>query len=154
MATLEQMFDKLRELGHDPRAGVDLAPPITEGSLLWLKERFATKLERELPADLEALLRVADGGQIGRVTLLGARGHQGLVDHNLEWRAPPSKWTPGQIVFGHENTTTSFVIDIDAGKCHVSDYVQPRWIKTFDSFADLLLHLLREQLDLRVRDLK
>ena len=154
MATLDQIFAKMRELAQDSKSGVDLAPPITEASLLWLKERFTTKLERELPADLEAMLRVADGCHVNRVTFLGARGHQGLVDHNLEWRAPPTKWEAGQVVFGSEGTTTSFVIDIDAGKYYYSDYIQPKFTQTYLSFADLLHQILKDQLDLRVRDLR
>ena len=50
--TLEAILAKMRELAGDPGNEIVLAPPINPGSMTWLKERFETKLERPLPADL------------------------------------------------------------------------------------------------------
>jgi hypothetical protein len=153
VATLETLVERLRVLGDDPKSGVELAKPIGEGALEWLRERFRTRLERDLPEDIAALLRIGDGCQIGAVTMLGGAGLHGLVDHNLEWRAPPSKWTAGQIIVGKEANLASYVIDVDAGKCHVSDYISPQFTKTFPAFSDLLLHIMKKQIEPKVRDL-
>jgi hypothetical protein len=153
MASLETLLERLRVLGDDSRSGVELAKPINEGALEWLRERFRTRLERELPEDLASLLKIGDGCQIGDVTMLGSAGIHGLVDHNLEWRAPPSNWLAGQIIVGKETDLASYVIDVDAGKCHVSDYITPQFTKTFASFTDLLFHIMKKQIEPKVRDL-
>ena len=153
---VDAILAKLRELAVDPRNEVELPPPITAGAMTWLEERFQTKLQRPLPADLATVLRACDGAQIGKAVLLGGSGARGLVDHNLELRVPPGKWLPQQIVFGTVGagrTAASYVVDVDTGEGHISDLLQPRWIKTFPSFAALLFHILRDQLGVRARGL-
>jgi len=152
-ASLETIIAKLRELADDRRNQVDLPAPVSPGSMTWLKERFETKLERPLPADLGTLLEAFDGCHIADATIFGSRGAHGLVDHNLELRRPGGKWVPQWIVIGTLGTMQSLVHDVDTGTGHVSDLLQPRWVKTLPSFPALLVHVIRDQLGVRARPL-
>jgi|SRR5688572_18112118 hypothetical protein len=154
--TLETIIAKLRELAEDSRNQIELAPPVTAGSMLWLTERFATKLEHPIPPDLAALLSAFDGCSIGAVTIFGSRGAHGMVDHNLELRLPGGKWTSNLIVIGTTGTGSaqqSVVLDAVSGQGHVSDLRQPRWVKSFPSLPALLVHLIRQELGVRARSL-
>jgi hypothetical protein len=151
--TLDAILAKMRELADDPDNELVLAPPINPGSMTWLKERFATKLERPLPADLATFLEATDGAEIKKAVLLPGRGTHGLIDHNLELRVPPGKWTANQIVVGSVDNHHSYILDADAGTCHTSELLQPRLYKSFPSFPALLVHILREQLGVRARGL-
>lgn len=150
---LDTVLAKLRELAADPSNAIVLNPPITPGSMTWLKERFATKLERPLPDDLATFLETTDGCEIKDAVLLPGRGTHGLVDHNLELRAPPGKWAAHQIVIGSVSNHHSYVLDADAGTCHTSELLQPRLYKAFPSFPALLAHILKDQLGVRARGL-
>src|SRR5258705_5567667 len=150
---LDTVLAKLRELAGDPTNRILLHAAITPGSMTWLKERFATRLERPLPPDLATFLEATDGCEIKDATLLPGRGTHGLVDHNLELRVPPGKWTANQIVIGSVGNHHSYVIDADAGTCHTSDLLQPKLFKSFPSFPALMVHILKEQLGVRSRGL-
>lgn len=150
---LDAVLAKMRELADDPSNAVVLNAPITPGSMTWLRERFATKLERPIPADLATFLEATDGCEIKDAMLLPGRGGHGLVDHNLELRAPPGKWTANQIVIGSVGNHHSYVLDADAGTCHTSELLQPKLYKSFPSFPALLVHILKEQLGVRARGL-
>jgi hypothetical protein len=150
---LDAIIAKMRELADDPGNEIVLAPPIAPGSMTWLRERFETRLERPIPADLATFLEATDGAEIKRAVLLPGRGAHGLIDHNLELRTPPGKWTANQIVIGSVDNHHSYVFDADAGTCHTSELLQPRLYKSFPSFPALLAHILREQLGVRARGL-
>jgi hypothetical protein len=150
---LEVVLNKLKELSADPTNRIVIAPPIAPGSMTWLKERFETKLERPLPADLATFLETTDGCEIKDAVLLAGRGPHGLVDHNLELRVPPGRWTKNQIVIGSVGGLHSYVLDADSGQCHTAELLQPKLFKTFASFPALMVHILKEQLGVRARGL-
>jgi hypothetical protein len=147
--TLERVIAGIQELAG--KGLIDLYPPITAQALGWIQERFRTQLQRELPAELATLLQVSDGCQINNSILLGSKGALGLVDHNVELRAHGGAWLPGHVVFGTSGNNASYVIDVDAHKFHVSDFVSPRFLRSFKTFPELLREIVREQLGIKAR---
>ncbi|SCB38094.1 SMI1/KNR4 family protein [Rhizobium lusitanum] len=130
-------LETLIELGRNPMTGVYLNPVAEEDALDQMQVAARRDLDELVPEAYVALLRLTNGIQINCAYFKTA---EDLVPENLDLESAEV------IVLGHAGNMAQFVFDRRDRQFHTINMGFPdERFETFDSFADMLATVLREQ---------
>jgi hypothetical protein len=116
---------------------VDLAPPASEAAIRRMQATAKRDLGGPVPDGFVTFLRVANGAQINGAYFKEA---EHLVPENLDIDLPEV------IVLGNDGNSAYYVFDKRDGRFHTINLGCPdEQFESYDSFAEMLIGVLREQ---------